>query len=90
MWPLSRLFQLIVTFRFGLFVLGYKAQAKLSVPVIVVGNIYVGGTGKTSLVIWLAAIAGGGLSARRHFAWLCASRQRDAADGGCAGVTGRR
>jgi tetraacyldisaccharide 4'-kinase len=39
--------------RFGLFVLGYKAQAKLSVPVIVVGNIYVGGTGKTPLVIWL-------------------------------------
>jgi tetraacyldisaccharide 4'-kinase len=53
LWPLSRLFQLIVTFRFGLFVLGYKAQAKLSVPVIVVGNIYVGGTGKTPLVIWL-------------------------------------
>jgi len=53
LWPLSRLFQLIVTFRFGLFVLGYKAQSRLSVPVIVVGNIYVGGTGKTPLVIWL-------------------------------------
>lgn len=53
LWPVSRLFQLIVTFRFGLFVMGYKAQTKLSVPVVVVGNIFIGGTGKTPLVIWL-------------------------------------
>ena len=53
LWPLSKLFQLIISFRFGLFVLGYKQQTRLDVPVIVVGNIFVGGTGKTPLVIWL-------------------------------------
>lgn len=54
LWPVSALFQLIVHFRFALFVMGYKPQTKLAVPVIVVGNIFVGGTGKTPLVIWLA------------------------------------
>lgn len=54
LWPLSRLFQFIVSFRFALFVMGYKSQTRLNVPVIVVGNIFLGGTGKTPLVIWLA------------------------------------
>lgn len=53
LWPVSKLFQLIITFRFGLFVMGYKAQTKLPVPVVVAGNIFIGGTGKTPLVIWL-------------------------------------
>jgi tetraacyldisaccharide 4'-kinase len=52
-WPLSKLFGLILNFRFGLLVLGYRPQTQLPVPVIVVGNIYVGGTGKTPMVIWL-------------------------------------
>ena len=53
LWPLSWLFVLVVNFRFALFVLGYKKSTRLPVPVIVVGNIFVGGTGKTPLVIYL-------------------------------------
>jgi tetraacyldisaccharide 4'-kinase len=51
--PLSWLFRLLVALRH----LGYRAGVlpshRLPVPVIVVGNITVGGTGKTPLVIWL-------------------------------------
>ena len=53
LWPLSRLFGFLIGFRFGLFVMGYKKQTRLDVPVVVVGNIFIGGTGKTPLVIWL-------------------------------------
>jgi len=52
--PLSWVFQLIVAIRRWAFRVGLLKTSKLPVPVIVVGNINVGGTGKSPLVIWLA------------------------------------
>ncbi len=52
--PLACFFGLIVSIRKALYQRGWLESYRLSVPVIVVGNINVGGTGKTPLVIWLA------------------------------------
>jgi tetraacyldisaccharide 4'-kinase len=54
LWPLSLIFHLIVTIRRLLFRLGISSSIKLPVPVIIVGNVSVGGTGKTPLTLWLA------------------------------------
>ena len=53
MLPLSLLFGAVTGFRRWLYRAGFFRTEYLPVPVIVVGNIYVGGTGKTPLVIWL-------------------------------------
>lgn len=52
--PLSVLFGLVVAMRQLLYRAGLLRAIRLPVPVIVVGNISVGGTGKTPLVLWLA------------------------------------
>lgn len=52
--PLSILFWLIYIVRKGLFSAGLKTRYKSKLPVIVVGNITVGGNGKTPMVIFLA------------------------------------
>lgn len=54
LFPLSLIFAGISAFRRLLFTLGLKKQHKLDIPVIIVGNISVGGNGKTPLVLRLA------------------------------------
>lgn len=51
--PLSGLYALVTWSRRALYRMGWLPTHKLPVPVIVVGNIHVGGTGKTPLVIYL-------------------------------------
>src|SRR5258708_34658800 len=60
---LSPLFGLSVRSRHWLYAHGWRRPVRVAVPVIVGGNISVGGTGKTPLVIWLASrLAGLGLA----------------------------
>jgi len=54
LWPLSLAFGAVAASRRTLYRTGVLKTARLPVPVVVVGNITVGGTGKTPLVCWLA------------------------------------
>ncbi|WP_325892945.1 tetraacyldisaccharide 4'-kinase [Grimontia sp. NTOU-MAR1] len=53
LWPLSKLFGAIAKRRRAEFLAGTNDAYRAPVPVIVVGNITVGGNGKTPVVIWL-------------------------------------
>ena len=55
LWPLSVLFGAVAALRRRCYRAGLLASARVPVPVIVVGNINAGGTGKTPCVIWLVA-----------------------------------
>lgn len=55
--PLSALFWLLSALRRISFTLGIKKSYQLDKPVIVVGNIGVGGNGKTPMVIYLVGLA---------------------------------
>ena len=52
--PLSWVFSILVALRRSLYRMGLLKSFRVPVPVVVVGNITVGGTGKTPLVLWLA------------------------------------
>ncbi|ANQ84637.1 tetraacyldisaccharide 4'-kinase [Azoarcus olearius] len=53
LYPLSLLFGLLAALRRRLYRAGLLSQVRLPVKVIVVGNIAVGGSGKTPVVAWL-------------------------------------
>jgi tetraacyldisaccharide 4'-kinase len=55
LYPLSLVFRLAVALRRLLYRLGVLASVRVGIPVVVVGNLTVGGTGKTPLVLALAA-----------------------------------
>jgi tetraacyldisaccharide 4'-kinase len=58
LWPLSLAYGSIVALRRALYRHGVWRVKALPVPVVVLGNISVGGTGKTPAVIWLATQLG--------------------------------
>lgn len=53
--PISLLFRIVAGARRASYRAGFTSTIRLPVPVVVVGNITAGGTGKTPLVLWLAA-----------------------------------
>jgi tetraacyldisaccharide 4'-kinase len=54
LWPLSLLFGIVVALRLLLYKIRVFKSTHPGIPVIVVGNLTVGGSGKTPLVIWIA------------------------------------
>lgn len=54
LYPLSLLFRSLSALRRWLYRCGVLASVRLPVPVVIIGNISVGGTGKTPLTLWLA------------------------------------
>jgi len=54
LWPLSAFYGVAMRWRALLYAKGILKQHRLNRPVISVGNLTAGGTGKTPMVIWLA------------------------------------
>lgn len=53
LWPLEVLYRFVVKRKRAAFIAGRRDVYRAPVPVIVVGNITVGGTGKTPMILWL-------------------------------------
>ncbi|MCX7891864.1 MAG: tetraacyldisaccharide 4'-kinase [Burkholderiales bacterium] len=79
--PLALVFGLAVRLRRGAFRAGLLRATRLRVPVVVVGNLTVGGAGKTPLVLWLEREL-----RRRGFRPGIVARGYGAADAGPAAV----
>jgi tetraacyldisaccharide 4'-kinase len=56
LYPLSLVFGAVTALRRSAYARGFLGARRVGVPVVVVGNITVGGTGKTPLVLWLARL----------------------------------
>src|SRR5687768_13838389 len=54
LWPVSAAYVGLARLRRAAYRRGWRSVVETPVPVIVVGNVSVGGTGKTPFVIWLA------------------------------------
>jgi tetraacyldisaccharide 4'-kinase len=54
LWPISAVYLALTRLRRTAYRRGWRPVVESPVPVIVVGNVSVGGTGKTPFVIWLA------------------------------------
>lgn len=59
LWPASQAFGLVTAIRRLLFRLGWLYSAHPGIPVIIVGNLTAGGSGKTPLVLWIAEFLSG-------------------------------
>ncbi len=57
LWPLGLLYGAVTAIRNHAFDAGWKQVHRLSVPVVSIGNLTVGGTGKTPTAAWLGALA---------------------------------
>ncbi len=83
--PLAWLFGLLVGLRRTFYRYGLLRSHRLPVPVIVVGNLTVGGSGKTPLVLWLVRCpARERLATGNHQSRL--RRQRPASTSGWRGL----
>lgn len=54
LYPFSLIFRALVALRRFLYRSGLLGTLQFHVPIVIVGNISVGGTGKTPLTLWLA------------------------------------